>query len=195
MEVSPGEYQGFLSGEEGSDEKDVYKVSVGGGKTLSTRVVPSTDEILEVAILDGNRREIRSERSANEGAIVKNEVLVHAGGNYYIAVFCRDYPACSGLTEYSLTIEEKEGISEELKNLVPFSEEGVPQDIDQITRQMQEGGEKAKEAVKEGIKGLIYYIVLPVAGGVIFLIVLVIVIVIIVKKKKGKDQGDQQMEE
>ncbi len=200
MEIEPGEYKGFLSGEQGSDEKDVYKVSAEAGKTLAARVVPPTDEVLNVAVLGGNRKEIRKEKSANEGAIIENEVPVYNSGDYYISVSCRDYPTCEGVTEYSLTVEEKEGISEDLKQVVPPSEGGipeVPQDIDQITKQMQKSGEEAKSLLEKGIKSILLYVVLPVVGGIIFLIVLIVVIIIVVKKKgKGQeDQENQQMEE
>lgn len=190
MGVEFGEYEGALSGESGSDKKDVYRVSIGSDKTLSARLVPPTDEILEVAVLNSDRKEIRKERSANKGAVVENNVPIYMGGDYYVSVSCREYPECAGITEYSLVIEEKEGISETLKEEVPPSEGGmpsVPEDIGEATRQMQESGEKASEALKEGIKGLIYYIVLPIAGGIVFLIVIIIVVVVVLKKR-GKDE-------
>ncbi len=199
--VEFGEYEGALSGELGSDKKDVYRVPVGSDKTLSVRLVPPTDEILEVAVLNSDRKEIRKERSANKGAVVENNAPIYAGGDYYVSVSCREYPECAGVTEYSLSIEEKEGISEALKEEIPPSEGGmpsVPEDIGEMTRQMQESGEKASEALKEGIRGLIYYIVLPIAGGIVFLIVIIIVVVVVLKKRggdKGEGEGTTDKEE
>jgi hypothetical protein len=182
MEIAAGEYNGFLSGEKGSDKKDVYKISIEGGKTLSARVTPPTDEVLQVTVLNGDREEIRKEKSGNKGAIVENDVPVYGGGNYYIAVSCSDYPECGGIAEYALSVSEKEGISEELKKTVPPAEE--------VAEQIEKNGEEAGNFLKEGIKGLIYYIVLPIAGGIIFLIVIIIVVVVVLKKNKEKEKDE-----
>ncbi len=66
-----GTYQGYLvSYRAGTDLKDLYRLHVAAGASLSVTATPPSDESLRVAIFNSTREELVSDASANDGAIL-----------------------------------------------------------------------------------------------------------------------------
>ena len=55
MSAVLGEYTAYLSGKLGTDTKDFYNMAVEKGATLTVKVTPPSEAIMEVVIYDGNR--------------------------------------------------------------------------------------------------------------------------------------------
>jgi len=164
MEITPGEYNAYLSGKEGTDTKDFYKVAVKKGKTLTVKVTPPSEATMRVAIYDKDRKVLKDEYASNPGAIVTNSLAIAKSGDVFVGVVCDRY--CSEkFVVYTLDITtEGEAVAEE-KNILPGGETKILEDA----------------AEKEGSNlGLIIGII-----AIIVILVLAIVAYIIFKKKKN----------
>ena len=120
MSVGSGEYKSYLSGKEGTDAKDFYKVAVKKGQTLAAKVTPSSEASINITVYDSNRSVLKEEYASNPGAIVTNSVPITKSENVFIGVICDRY--CSKeLVAYTLNITT-EGVVEEEE----YDEEGLP---------------------------------------------------------------------
>ena len=61
INVTLGEYKGYLSGKAGADTKDFYKIAVKKGQTLTTRVTPPSEATMKVTVYDKDRRFLKDE--------------------------------------------------------------------------------------------------------------------------------------
>ena len=160
IEITSGEYNAYLSGEEGADTKDFYKVDVKKGKTLIAKVIPPSKAIMKVAIYDKNRKLLKDEYASSPGAIITNSLVIAKSGDVFVGVICDRY--CSEkLVVYTLDIT---------------TEGAVVDDKDDRGAIVDTG--KEDEAEKKGMNlGLII-------GIIVGIIILAIVIYLVLKKKK-----------
>ena len=121
MSVGSGEYKSYLSGKEGTDTKDFYKVAVKKGQTLAAKVTPPSEASIKITVYDKNRRVLEDEHAPNPGAIVTNSVLIRKSEDVFIGVICDRY--CSKkLIAYTLNITTEGAIVEEEE----YDEDGLP---------------------------------------------------------------------
>ena len=105
MEMEPGKYAGYLSGEWGYDKKDYYAIPMKTEQKLSVKVTPATDTGFNLTILDQDRVIVAQKSSANAGAITRvswsaaedQEVV-------YILVEPASYPVKSSALKYDLNV-------------------------------------------------------------------------------------------
>jgi hypothetical protein len=167
IEVTSGEYTGYLSGEAGADTKDFYKAAVEKGKTLTVKATPPSGAIMRVVVYDKDRKVLKDEYAPNAGAIVTNSVTMAKSGDLFIAVICDRY--CSkNLVAYALDVTTEGAPIEGAE-----AEEGAPYGV--------EGAGGVAGAVGKGIATvIILWIVVP----IVFLIIIGVVIYLVLKKKK-----------
>jgi hypothetical protein len=172
MEIASGEYKAYLSGEEGADTKDFYKVAVKKGEVLTAKVTPPSEAEMEVAIYDKDRRVLKDEYASNPGAIVTNSVSITKSGDVFVGVICDRY--CSkDLIAYTLNITTEGVVAEEV-----VAEEG---DEGGALINTEKGIPVGGAAEKEGPNwGLII--------GIIVLVVIVIIVVYSLLKKKKQQR-------
>ncbi len=178
MNISPGEYKAYLSGEAGTDTKDFYKTAVEKGETLTVKVTPEGEARMRIAVYDNNRQVLKDEYAPNPGAIITNSVARTRSGDVLIAVVCEEW--CSeNVTAYTLNITKEAGapVGEEEEEVLTEESTGLP---------IGEGltGEEAEEAAKGFFKVVIIAWLLPLVVGLISLVVVIVVIVVLVRKKK-----------
>jgi len=172
MSVGLGEYKSYLSGKEGTDAKDFYKVAVKKGQTLAAKVTPPSEATMRVAVYDKDRRVLKDEYAPNPGAIVTNSVPITKSGDVFIGVICDRY--CSKkLVAYTLNITTEGVVVEEEE----YDENGLPYyGVD--------GAVPGDGVEKEGPNWALIL-------GIIALIVIVgIVVYFLLKKKKKKETTD-----
>jgi len=178
MLIVPGEYTGYLSGSNGSDIKDYYRMVVKKGETFSFKIVPSEKAQPEIGIYNSDREEIKRAYAKNPGAIIKTSLTAEKSENLYLAVLC-DSMCSDEPMSYTLYITTEEA------KVVPAEEKVLPEEsTEEPTAGITgEGAEKIEKIVKTGIM-LVWLI--PIIIGLVILIVIIIVIVILVHKKKKK---------
>jgi len=186
MNISPGEYKSYLSGEAGTDTKDFYKTAVQKGETLNVKVTPEGEAIMRVAVYDNNRQVLKDEYAPNPGAIITNSIARTKTGDVLIAVVCEEW--CSeSVAAYTLSITKEAGagapIGGEEEEVLPGGSTGWP-----IGGGLTQGEglteKEAEEAAKGFFKVVIMAWLLPLILGLISLVVVIIVIVVLVRKKK-----------
>ncbi len=163
INVTLGEYKGYLSGKAGADTKDFYKIAVKKGQTLTTRVTPPSEATMKVTVYDKDRRVLKDEYASNPGAIVTNSLKIAKSGDVFIAAICDRY--CSkNLVAYTMNI----------------TTEGVAVDDDDDGGAVIDTGKDTTkdEAEKKGLNlGLII-------GIIILIIIIAVVAYLLLKKKK-----------
>lgn len=121
MSVGSGEYKSYLSGKQGTDAKDFYRIAVKKGQTLVAKVTPPSEVRINVAVYDSNRAVLKEEYAPNPGAIVTNSVSITKSGDVFVGVICDEY--CSKeLVAYTLNITTEGVVAEEEE----YDEEGLP---------------------------------------------------------------------
>lgn len=173
MSIIPGEYKAYLSGDEGTDTADFYKLTVDKGKTLTVKVTPPSEAEMEVAVYDSDRKKLKDEYAPNPGAIVTNSVAITKSGDVFVAVICGGY--CSDeLTPYTLSLVMQAGaeVPAEEEEAVPGEPAGWPT-------------EKEMEKAGKGLARLwMLAWLVPVIIGLSVLVIIIVVIVILVRRKK-----------
>jgi len=175
MSVQSGEYKAYLSGKEGTDAKDFYKVAVKKGQTLAAKVTPPSEASINVTVYDSNRAVLKEEYAPNPGAIVTNSVPITKSGNVFVGVVCDRY--CSKeLVAYTLNITKEGVIADEEE----YDEEGLPYyGVD---------GAVPGDGVEKG--GLNWALIL---GIIAFIVIVGIVVYSFLKKKKKKEITDDSL--
>jgi len=121
MSIRSGEYKSYLSGEQGTDAKDFYKVAVKKGQTLVAKVTPPSEAGINITVYDSNRTVLKDEYAPNPGAIVTNSVPITKSGDVFVGVICDKY--CSKeLVVYTLNIATEGVIADEEE----YDEDGLP---------------------------------------------------------------------
>ncbi len=173
MEITSGEYNAYLSGKAGVDTKDFYKMAVRKGKTLTVKVTPPSEAIMEVAVYDKDRRVLKDEYASNPGAIVTNSLAIEKSEDVFAGVICDRY--CSdNLVAYTLNITT-EGEAVEDKNEDVFAGTGT-------------GAPKDKAA-----KGLNWWLIIGIIALIIIL-ALAIVAYFLLKKRKNSNEEQEKVE-
>ena len=163
IDVTLGEYKGYLSGKAGADTKDFYRIAVKKGQTLTTKVTPPSNATMSVAVYDKDRKVLKDEDASNPGAIVTNSLKIAKSEDVFVAVICDRY--CNeNLVAYTLNITTEEV--------------AVDDDEDDGGAVIDTGKDTTKdEAEKKGLNlGLII--------GIIILIVIIAVVAYLFLKKK-----------
>lgn len=101
MDIVPGTYKGYLSGSQGTDTKDLYKLPVEAGTALNVKVTPPTDGKRAFTLYNEDRIKIAKENPNNPGAIVKTTQEITYSGDIYIEII----PYYDDYGEYTLDLE------------------------------------------------------------------------------------------
>jgi len=170
IDVKSGEYKSYLSGEQGTDARDFYKVAVKKGQTLVAKVTPPSEASIRITVYDSNKTVLKDEYAPNLGAIVTNSVPITKSGDVFVGVICDKY--CSKeLVAYTLNIATEGVVAEEEE----YDEEGLPYyGVD---------GAVPGNGVEKG--GSNWALIL----GIIALIVIVGIAAYFLLKKKGKKEN------
>ena len=101
MDIVPGTHKGYLSGSQGTDTKDIYRLPVEAGTALTVKVTPPTDGKRGFTLYNEDRIEIATEYPHNPGAIVKTTQEITYSGDIYIGII----PYYDDYGEYTLDLE------------------------------------------------------------------------------------------
>jgi len=101
MDIVPGTYKGYLSGLQGTDTKDIYRLPVEVGTTLNVKVTSPSDKMRAFKLYNEDRIEIAAEYAHNPGAIVKTMQEMTYSGDISIGIT----PYVGGYGEYTLDLE------------------------------------------------------------------------------------------
>ena len=175
IDVTLGEYEGYLSGEKGTDAQDFYKMAVEKGDDLTVKLTPESEVILGLKTYDSDRVVINEEYASNAGAIVKISSVAEKSEDIFVLVYSDRWG--EELIDYTLDIsaEAEVPVEEEI------GEEELPEVIGLAEGEEETGlDETGKELAKKGIKDLL----IPIVIGLVVLVVIIVVIVILVRKKK-----------
>lgn len=121
MAITTGNYTGYLSGEEGTDTKDFYKISIKKGKALTAKVTPPGEAAMRIVIYGSNRAVLKSEEAPNPGAIVEASLIAKKSEDLFVEVFC-DRWCSENLVSYTLNL----AIQSPAEAGIPVEEEGMP---------------------------------------------------------------------
>ena len=183
MSIGPGEYEGYLlSGKKGTDTKDLYKITVKKGETLTIKVTPPAEVALSVIVYDSSRKELKTEYSPNLGAIVTNSVLITKSENVFVAVVCEQYNN-KEFKSYSLNITKEAG-AKVVEGEEEEEEEVLSGETTGGSTEKGLGGEEAEKIAKGFFMTIMMVWLIPLFVGLTVLIVAIEVIVILVRRKK-----------
>ncbi len=101
MEITQGTHEGYLSGSQGTDTKDLYRLPVEAGTTLTVKVTPPSDRMRGFTLYDEDRIEIAAEYPHNPGAITETTQEITYSGDIYIGIT----PSDDDYGEYTLDLE------------------------------------------------------------------------------------------
>jgi len=104
MNITQGSYDGFLAGkyygDQGTDNKDVYKLSLEAGETINVKLTPPDDVKLKSIIYNKDRATMNSTESPETGVITRSSwtapsaqdvyVLIERAGNYWSGTYHLD---------------------------------------------------------------------------------------------------------
>lgn len=135
MDIVPGTHKGYLSGSQGTDIKDLYRLPVEAGTTLTIKVIPLTDGNRGFKLYDEDRKVIIEVRLHDQGAITKTTQEITYSGDVYIGVI----PFDNNYGEYTLDLEittetgipggeGQEVTEEEDEGELPEDEGALPED-------------------------------------------------------------------
>jgi len=145
MEITEGTHNGYLSGSLGTDTKDLYRMTVEAGTTLSVKVTPPSDRMRGFTLYDEDRIEITTVYQNNSGAIAKTTQEITYSGDIYIGIT----PYDDDYGEYTLDLEitNETGIAggEGLEVTDEKDEAGLPEDEAGLPE--DEGGLPGFEAI------------------------------------------------
>ncbi|MEA1865185.1 MAG: hypothetical protein U9N46_08335 [Euryarchaeota archaeon] len=96
MNITQGSYDGFLAGkyhgDQGTDNKDFYKLSLAAGETINVKFTPADDVKLKTMVYNEDRANVNSTESPETGVITRSSwtapyaqdvyVLIERGGSY-----------------------------------------------------------------------------------------------------------------
>lgn len=104
MNITQGSYDGFLAGwyygDKGTDNKDLYKLSLEAGETINVKLTPADDVKLKTMVYNEDRATMNSTTSPATGAITRSSwtapyaqdvyVLIERAGNYWSGTYHLD---------------------------------------------------------------------------------------------------------
>ncbi|MFH1590696.1 MAG: PLD nuclease N-terminal domain-containing protein [archaeon] len=133
LPITPGSYpSNWLSAtgveeEMGTDEKDIFSVSLAENEKLALRITPPDETEFKVSIIDIDRTTMAGGVSANPGAILKAEIVSIEGGQYYIVVEEDRYSGKKG-GKYAIEIHVSNATEEEISEQELLDTFGIPRD-------------------------------------------------------------------
>jgi preprotein translocase subunit SecG len=175
MNITPGEYRAYLSGESGTDTKDFYKLAVRTGQTLAIKITPPMEASMEVIVYDSTRKKLESKSTPNPGAIFTTSVPITKSEDIFVAVVCDDWMS-ETLVEYVMDITtEGEAVVDEDEDVFAGAGTGVSEDA----------AEK---------KGLNWWLIIGIIALVIIL-ALATVAYFLLKKRKNSNKEQEKVED
>lgn len=107
MNITQGNYDGFLAGncgDQGTDNKDIYKLSLEAGETINVKLTPADDVKLKTMIYDEDRANVNSTESPDTGVISRSSwTAPYAQDVYVLLERTGSYP--SGTYHLDLSVE------------------------------------------------------------------------------------------
>lgn|GEM_PF-298763 len=100
--ISPGVYQGYLSGEQGNDEKDYFGLKLKKGNRVSVKITPPSKDSINLAVYDVNRARLDENTSSGAGEITTLSFIPANDGDYYLEVSC-NY-GCAKIVNYQMEV-------------------------------------------------------------------------------------------
>ncbi len=160
MEITEGTHNGYLSGSLGTDTKDLYRLPVEAGTSLTVKLTPPSDRMRGFTLYNEDRIEIAAEYPSYPGVIANTTQEITYSGDIYIGIT----PYDDDYGEYTLDLEITnetgiaggeglEAIEEKDEVGLPEDEAGLPEDEGGLPE--DEGGLPEGEAgLPEGEGGL-----------------------------------------
>ncbi len=135
MEITQGTHNGYLSGSLGTDTKDLYRLPVEAGTSLTVKLTPPSDRMRGFTLYDEDRIEIAAEYPSYPGVIANTTQEITYSGDIYIGIT----PYDNDYGEYTLDLEITnetgiaggeglEAIEEKDEGGLPEDEAGLPED-------------------------------------------------------------------
>jgi hypothetical protein len=108
MNITQGSYDGSLSGnyygDQGADNKDLYKLPLEAGETINVKSTPPDDVKLKTMIYNEDRANVNSTESPDTGAIIRAAWTAPSAQDVYILIErAGDYP--SGTYHMDISVE------------------------------------------------------------------------------------------
>ncbi|MEW6143732.1 MAG: VWA domain-containing protein [Thermodesulfobacteriota bacterium] len=105
MEMEPGKYAGYLTGDWGYDKKDYYALPMKSEQKLSIKVTPATDTGFNLTVLDQDRVIVAQKSSANAGAITRlSWTATEDQEVVYVLVEPASFPGKSSALKYDISV-------------------------------------------------------------------------------------------
>lgn len=151
LEITPGDYQGYLEIDDGDDDKDIYIISMQSGENLDVTITPKADAKFKVTIYDQDRVKASEEISANNGAIVRTSYNSSISQDIYLEINKR---LKSSDKEYSLVLALNAGEVNETESTESATEEASVEETSTEEASIEETStEEASGDDSEGLPG------------------------------------------
>ena len=181
LPITPGNYQGYLSGEEGKDETDFYRLSLKKGARTTVKIIPSTQDAINLTVFDVNRSQLEEKTPNNAGEIISLTFVPANDGYYYLKLDC--YHGCKKVIDYKMEISG---------NVIPTGGGLITTDTPQTTILPSTGFQPSTSPTQPGAitpnRDLKF--ILIIAGTIL----LVIIIVYFLLNKKPPEKDEPQMD-
>ena len=162
IDITLGEYTGYLSGKLGSDTKDFYKTSIKKEETLTIKVTPLSTARMTLVIYDSNRGKVKERMGSNLGAIITSSITSTKNENIFIVVYCDEY--CSeSVANYTLSIISEEASVDDAIILSNGETGGINGTIEEGQEIIKSIGETIVKVALQGITFLFFILVFGVA--------------------------------
>lgn len=86
MNISFGKYQGYLSGGNGNDKKDFYKISVKENGNLMIVVKPLTETARISTVIYDSEKKVIAEKVGNSGKEIRASRYITKPGDYFVEI-------------------------------------------------------------------------------------------------------------
>lgn len=102
LSITSGTYQGYFSGEQGTDEKDFYSLKLKKGNRVSVKITPPSSDSISLAVYDVNRSKLDENTSTDTSEITTLSFVPANDGNYYLGLSC--VYGCTKIVNYQMEI-------------------------------------------------------------------------------------------
>jgi hypothetical protein len=100
--ISSGNFSGYFSGEQGSDNTDFYSLKLKKGKKVTVKITPPSEDSIEIEVFDVNRAHLDENTSSGSGQITTLSFTPANDGDYYLKLTC--YYGCKKIVAYQMEI-------------------------------------------------------------------------------------------
>ena len=122
LPITPGEYEGYLSGDRGTDAEDFYRIAVKKGEAILIKAVPENEALLSLELYDSDQEILDEEIAENDGAAVSITATPERTGDLYFAVSCSIALEPESI-QYTLNVKTKTPSDDEAVSLENENEE------------------------------------------------------------------------